>query len=591
MDRSENINIGLAIQDFRQARQRAAIKEIMARLRGEPTQLLSYEEVRKRLRAQSGIPRGLREIPLNAIIGSVNRYNDFNRDFLPRSNVQAGRWARVEIATASAAGVPPIEVYQIGEVYFVKDGNHRVSVARQFGSPAIQAYVTEIRSRVPLTPDVRPEDLIIMSEYADFLERTRLDELRPGANLSVTVAGQYPVLEEHIAIHRYYMGLEQQRDISYQEAVEHWYDTVYSPITQVIWSKGILTDFRGRTETDLYLWIAEHRAELEKELGREIRPEDAAGDLANKYSPTPERRAARLGSKIINSILPDSLDTGPSPGQWRKEKEQFSGNRLFSDILVPISGSEGGWLALQQALEVAKRESGRIHGLHIIPSVEDKHDELEEMARSIEAQFENRCQEAGIDGKMRILQGEVAKNICEQARWNDLVVVNLAHPPRNTPFAALSSGFRSLLQRCPRPILAIPTDACQAEQSSGAACLNNALLAYDGSPKANEALFVAAYLAGKWKIPLAVVTVVDKPFVGQDAVESARRYLEARQVEGKFLSVSGPVAQSILQAVAEEASDLLLLGGYGHGPFLDIVLGSTVDKILRASSQPMLISR
>ena len=591
MDSSENANLSLAIHDFHRARQRAAMKEIMARLTGEPTQLLSYDEVRKRLRAQSGIPRGLREIQLDAIIGSVNRYNDFTRDFLPRANVQAGRWARVEIASASAAGVPPIEVYQIGEVYFVKDGNHRVSVARQFGSPTIQAYVTEIKSRIPLSPEVRPEDLIIMTEYTDFLERTRIDELRPGTNLSVTVPGQYPILEEHIAVHRYFMGLEQQRDISYPEAVEHWYDSVYLPITQVIWSKGILTDFPGRTETDLYLWIAEHRAEIEKELGREIRPEDAATDLADKYSSKTERRAARLRGKIINSILPESLDTGPSPGRWRKEKEPFSGDRLFSDILVAISGSEEGWDALEQALEVAKRESGRVQGLHIVSATGDKQVEIADLAGSIEERFLERCQQWGIDGKMTILQEEISKNICEQARWNDLVVVNLAHPPGKTPFAVLSSGFRSLVQRCPRPLLAIPTGACTPDQGSGSHCLNSALLAYDGSPKANEALFIATYLAGKWKIPLSVITVVDNTAVNRNALESARRYMEAREVDGRFLSASGPVAESILQTAGDEDSGLLLLGGYGHGPFMDIVMGSTVDKVLRASSQPLLISR
>jgi nucleotide-binding universal stress UspA family protein len=591
MDSSENTNISLAIQDFHKARQRAAIKEIMARLTGEPTQLLSYEEVRKHLRAQSSMPRGLREIPLDAIIGSVNRYNDFTRDFLPRANVQAGRWARVEVASASPSGVPPIEVYQIGEVYFVRDGNHRVSVARQFGSPTIQAYVTEIQSRVPLTPEVRPEDLIIMAEYADFLEQTHLDVLRPKASLSVTAPGQYPVLEEHIAIHRYYMGLEHQRDISYQEAVEHWYDTVYLPITQVIWSKGILSDFPGRTETDLYLWIAEHRAELEKELGRDIRAEDAASDLANKYSPKPDRKAARLGSKIINSILPEALDTGPSPGKWRKEKELFSRKQLFSDILIAISGSEGGWTALELALEVAKRESGHLHGLHIQPGSGDYEVEQEEIARSVEAKFLQRCEEAGIDGRMMILQGGVAKNIIEQARWNDLVMVNLAHPPGSTPLAALSSGFRSLLQRCPRPILAVPTGACLTDPDSVTPCLNSALLAYDGSPKANEALFIAAYLVGKWEIPLSVVTIEENPSISRDTLGTARRYLEARQVEAKYLSLSGPVVETILQTASELGSDLLLLGGYGHGPFLDIVMGSKVDKLLRAYSQPMLISR
>jgi len=105
-----------------------------------------------------------------------------------------------------AVGLPPIEVYQIGEVYFVQDGNHRVSVAYQLGARYIQAYVTEVQTRVPLTPDVQPVDLILMAEYADFLEGTRLDELRPGADLRTSIPGQYQALSEHIDVHRYYMG-------------------------------------------------------------------------------------------------------------------------------------------------------------------------------------------------------------------------------------------------------------------------------------------------------------------------------------------------------------------------------------------------
>jgi hypothetical protein len=143
-------------------------------------------------------------------------------------------------------GLPPIEVYQIGEAYFVRDGNHRVSVARELDAPTIQAYVTEVRTKVPLSPDDQPDDLILKAEYADFLEQTQLDKLRPGANLSLTVPGRYRTLQEHIAVHRYYMGLDQEREIPYEEAVTHWYDEVYLPVVQVIQERGILRDFPER---------------------------------------------------------------------------------------------------------------------------------------------------------------------------------------------------------------------------------------------------------------------------------------------------------------------------------------------------------
>ncbi|NIU60739.1 MAG: universal stress protein, partial [Pseudomonas stutzeri] len=225
----------------------------------------------------------------------MGRYNDFTRSFLPRQDSDQERWAKVHVAATGLVGLPPIEVYQIGEAYFVLDGNHRVSVARQLGATHIQAYVTEVRTRVPLSPDVQPDDLILKAEYADFLEHTCLDEIRPEADLSVTAPGQYRVLEEHIEVHRYFMGLEQEREIPYEEAVGHWYDEVYLPVVQVIRERGILRDFPGRTETDLYLWLSEHRAALEQALGWEIEPEAAATDLAAQFSPRPQRVVARVG--------------------------------------------------------------------------------------------------------------------------------------------------------------------------------------------------------------------------------------------------------------------------------------------------------
>jgi len=174
----------------------------MARLTGRSADLLSYEEVRQKLKVKGMGKWGLEDIPLDAIVGSVGRYTDFTRSFLPRQDSDEERWARVKVAVTDLGGLPPIEVYQIGQAYLVRDGNHRVSVARQVAATHIQAYVTEVRTKVPLLPDTQPDDLILKAEYTDFLERTRLDELRPEADLSVTVPGQYQALEEHIEVHR-----------------------------------------------------------------------------------------------------------------------------------------------------------------------------------------------------------------------------------------------------------------------------------------------------------------------------------------------------------------------------------------------------
>jgi len=576
------LSVVSAIQDFHRARRRAALEEVIARLTGKSADLLRYEDVHQKLKAQSTAARVLKDIPLDGIVGSVGRCSDFTRGFLPRQDSDQERWTRVEMGMADLTGLPPIEVYQIGQAYFVLDGHHRVSVARRFGATHIQAYVIEVHTKVPLSPEVQPDDLIVKAEYADFLERTNLDELRPEADLSVSVPGQYRALENHIEVHLHSIstGLGQKREIPYEETVTRWYDEVYLPVVQVIRERGMLRDFPGRTETDLYLWLLEHRVELEERLEWEIRPEEAAADLAAQFSPRPRRLVARVGERILDAVTPDEFEAGPRPGEWRREYlAARQDERLFADILVAVSGEETGWHGLEQALEVARREGGQLRGLHVVPS--EAQGERKE-AQAVQAEFNRRCEAADIPGKVSLEVGGVARKICERARWTDLVVLNLAHPPAPQPVARLGSGFRTLIRRCPRPVLAVP----------GAwSPLDRALLAYDGSPKAEEALFVATYLAGQWNISLAVVTVIETGRTTLKALEHAQEYLETHGVQATFVKESGPVAEAILKTARVHESNLIILGGYGFSPVLEVVLGSAVDQVLRESRKPMLICR
>jgi len=569
-----------AIEDFHRARRQANLERILARLTGKSAALMCYADVRQKLKAREAGARRLKEIPLDAIVGSVDRCSDFSRTFLPLQDRDERRWARVEVAMEDLSGLPPIEVYQVGDVYFVLDGHHRVSVARQAGASHIQAYVTQVRTRVPLSPDAQPDDLIIKAEYADFLERTRLDELRPEADLSVSVPGQYRVLEEHIEVHRYFMGLEQGREIPYEEAVAHWYNEVYLPVVRAIREGGILRDFPGRTETDLYLWISDHRWALMEELGWEVELEAAAVNLAARFSPRPTRVVSRLGERILDAIAPDELQAGPPPGQWREERlAARQDGRLFAAVLVAINGEEVGWHALEQALVVARREEGQLRGLHVVPSEGRK--ESEEV-RALEAEFNRRCQEASVRGSLALEVGEVADVICERSRWADLVVLSLTYPPAPQPISRLGSGFRAIVRRCPRPVLAVP---------GVTSSLDRALLAYDGSPKADEALFVATYLAGQWELSLVVVTAMGASRVTAAALERAEEYLQTHDVRARFVRESGPPAEAILRAAEAHGSDLIIMGGYGFGPVLEVVLGSSVDRVLREARRPVLICR
>ena len=573
-------SISATLNDFHRARNRAKIEDIISRLAGRPNDLLSYEEVRRLLHAQVGNTRQLRDIPLDAIVGSVGRYADFNRHFLPRSDSTGYRWVAVKHAMSSMRGVPPIEVYQIGDAYFVLDGNHRVSVARELGEKTIQAYVTPVRTRVPLTPDTSPDDLILKAEQAAFLEATELDTQRPDADLTITVPGQFRQLEAEIEARRQALERERGRPVTTVEAAADWYDHVYLPVVQLIRRHGLLRDFPGRTETDLYAWISEHRQELERQLGWPVDPADAAVDLASRRSPTAARVAARLGGQLLGAVTPPLLEAGPPPGAWRRARDRSDLETRFSaDALVAISGTPAGWCALDQALIVARREGGRLNGLHVVASEAARESPA---AQAVRAEFDRRCAEAGVAGNLVIEAGNVTELLCDRARWNDLVIVSVSYPPGNRPLKRLTSGLRALIQRCPRPILAVPGSVTP---------LDRALLAYDGSPKSEEALAAAAYLALQWKIELVVVTVVEGYHLSGETQMRARRYLEEHGVTASYVLEYGSVAENILKTAATRGCDLLLMGGYGLDPLREVVLGSTVDEVLRRARLPVLLCR
>lgn len=266
---------------FQNAKRKLFWDNIFGLVRGRSPDLLSFEEVQSALRAWQQVEgRQPESILLDKIVGSVGRYRDFTREFLPREAINESRWRGVDAAMHSQAGLPPIEVYQVGDIYFVKDGNHRVSVARANGFREIEAYVTRVETPVTLDADTRPEDLVLKAAYADFLRATRLNELRPDSDLEVTEMYSYTELLEHIAVHRYYIGLEQAREISSDEAVQSWYDRVYLPVAAAVWASDIMERFPDRTPADLYVWVCRRREELTNEQGDVPSPVATVTDLA-----------------------------------------------------------------------------------------------------------------------------------------------------------------------------------------------------------------------------------------------------------------------------------------------------------------------
>lgn len=579
------MNRNIAINDFNTAHRKASLKSVFAQLTGENINLLSYDEVLKRLRLKGQVERGRQEIPLDKIIGSVGRYTDFTRDFLPRKKSDSYRWVTVKMATETMEGVPPIEVYKVGEYYFVRDGNHRVSIARQNGQSYIEAYITEVVTRVPLTGEVDLDNLIIKEEYANFLEITQLDKYIDDLELDITVAGGYEKLLDHINVHRYFMGEKEQREIPYHEAALDWYQNHYLPTVEVITEKGLLRDFPDRTKTDLYLWILEHRSDLEEELGWQVDEITAAESLRNRFSNQTKSIFRRFRFWLIDQILPDSWETGPRTGTWRKAHlmQLKRKQQLFHNLLLAIQDNlDEPRSAFEQTLWIAQKENARISALHLVEREEDLESEKVQRIREI---FYWRLGETGVEGSLAIEVGEPGKRILERSFYTDMVIVKMNYSPGIQPFQKLRSGFRTLVRKSSQPLLVVPGYMRNVKRL---------LLAYDGSPKAKEAMYIAAYLAISWKVELYILTTYRDDSFKEEMkkhINQARSYMRSGKVYYKAHLRKGLSGQNILNFVNEKKIDMVIMGSYGSAPLKEVMTGSTIDYVLDGIQIPVLICK
>lgn len=559
MDRDPNYHI--AVQDFQSAHLRGKLQGVLARITGRSNELLSYDEIAQKLRLQGRSDKGIQMIPVDAIIGSVGRYTDFTRTFLPRRADDEQRWAKVKAVALDplGEGLQPVEVYKVSEVYFVLDGNHRVSIAQQEGWKTIQAHVIEIKSDIPLTPDIQPEELIVKAEYADFLEQTGLNKTQETIDLKITIPGGYQKLLDEVCTCRYKLKEEQHEEYSLQDSAERWYREIYMPFAEAVRERGMMRWFPDRTITDLYVWMAEHRGELERELGWSIRPEAAAEVVIQ----TKNRRATAEEAKT---------------GSWRKARllNRYT-EHLFRDILVPIGRHPESWGALEQAIEIAHRENANILALHTVESQEELH--TPEVS-ALRERFKQICAGQEVRGLLAVEVGEPTQKILERAALTDLIVMKISYPP-STGIKVLASHIRTLIARSSRPILAIP---------GRISSFRHALLAFDGGPKAKEALFVAAYLAEQWHTQLTILTGSEEQEEDETARGFAQNYLEFNEIEAQFLNrkYSG---ETLKTAAGEIGADLVIMGGYSGSILKEMTSGSSVNFMLRESELPILICR
>lgn len=300
-----------ASEDFNKARTQAILFRILNVLTPQNEEMLSLQDVKDVLRPKSESYRGLKTVPVSRIVGSEGRYRDFNKHFLPKREQLRGRWTRVDKAHLQDVSLPAIKLYELGGVYFVRDGNHRVSVARSQGVEDIDAEVISLKSEVKLSPDLTREKLeraVIEYEKKRFYEETGFDRLIPDYNLEFTETGRYDEIKHHILVHKYYINQGIEQEIPFESALLSWFDNVFKPIVRVIREERLLRNFPGRTEADLYTWMVKHWHLLKEKCGEEYSAKDAAVDFTRRYGQSIRQRAGQLIRRMLGR--PEPADGG-----------------------------------------------------------------------------------------------------------------------------------------------------------------------------------------------------------------------------------------------------------------------------------------
>jgi hypothetical protein len=267
-----------AEEDFTKARNRALLHEIQNFLNPGRNQLLSFNEVKQILKPKNEVYAGIQTVLIDRIVGSEGRYQDFDNHFLPKTSALRHRWKKVDEALLTDKILPPIKLYELGGLYFVRDGNHRVSVAKAQGVTWIDAEVISLKSDITLKPGVTADTLleeIIKHEKRTFYTDTGFGDLTDYWSLDFTSPGQYDVILNHIMVHKYYMNEKVSQEIPLEEAILSWYKNVYQPVLKVIKKHRLLGKFKKRTSSDLYVWIIKQWDDLKRKYGGDYSLDEA----------------------------------------------------------------------------------------------------------------------------------------------------------------------------------------------------------------------------------------------------------------------------------------------------------------------------
>jgi len=282
--------------DFSRARRARLLADIGRRLRREPGDvglILPFEEVVEALGVTGREDLGLKVVPLDSIVGTVDRAADFDRGFRPTSPRLRSRWERIAAAQRRGESLPPISLYRVGELHFVRDGHHRVSVAKSLGREDIDAYVTQVQTRVKLGSDLRVGDLPLKDHERLFRERVPLGR-EERARIRLSDPWGFGDLAEAVEAWGFRAMQDRGSYMDRREVAHTWFTSEYLPVVEMLKAGDLLE--RGETEADVYLRIScmRYRAlrthEWSDEVIERLRREDRVRSRRRRPPPAPHRR-------------------------------------------------------------------------------------------------------------------------------------------------------------------------------------------------------------------------------------------------------------------------------------------------------------
>lgn len=299
--------------DFSRAKTKAFFNEIQHFLTPEEADLISLNDVKQMIKPTAETYKGMQVIPVEKIVGSEGRYNDFDNRFFPKSSHLKNRWESIDKAAILSITLPPIKVYEIAGLYFVRDGNHRVSVAKSRGVEFIDAEVVTLQSEIVLKKPDNINDIvkqIINYEKRMFYSETGFGDITDYWCLDFSRTGRYDVIYNHILTHKYYLNQGNETEIPMEDAIDSWFNKVYLPLIAAIQQLKIMKSFPGRTISDLYVWIIRYWDDLKKKFNDNIPMEIAITDFRRQYKMPLKKRLRNFVNRIIlrKAISSDTIN-------------------------------------------------------------------------------------------------------------------------------------------------------------------------------------------------------------------------------------------------------------------------------------------